>query len=153
SIHGGIVLGAVAAGVYAKKEKLVVAKYIDLLACVTPLAQAVGRWGNFFNSEAFGLPVSENFPIRLFIPPESRPMMYHNAKFFHPTFLYDSIFDLALFAFLYFYAFRRLNKYPGLITAIYIAGYSFGRIIIEQIRIDSVAYFHGMPVPLVVSAA
>jgi phosphatidylglycerol:prolipoprotein diacylglycerol transferase len=152
SIHGGIIGGVLTGCVYLKREKLSILKYLDLLACVTPLAQAVGRWGNFFNSEAFGLPVSENYPLKLFIPPESRPMMYHNAKFFHPTFLYESIYDLLLFVFLYFFAYKRLVKYPGLIISIYIALYSLGRIVIEQIRIDSVAYYHGMPVPLLVSA-
>jgi phosphatidylglycerol:prolipoprotein diacylglycerol transferase len=152
SIHGGIIGGIIAGSIYLKSQKLSIPRYLDVLACVTPLAQAVGRWGNFFNSEAFGLPVAENFPLKLFIPPESRPMMYHNSKFFHPTFLYESIFDLLLFAVLYFYAYKRLSKYPGLIVFVYIAGYSLGRIVIEQIRIDAVAYYHGLPVPLLVSA-
>jgi len=152
SIHGGIIGGAGAGYIYLKRQKLAAMKYLDLLACVTPLAQAVGRWGNFFNSEAFGLPVADTFPLRLFIPPESRPMMYHNAKFFHPTFLYESIYDLLIFVFLYFFAYRRLCKYPGLVVFVYISLYSLGRIVIEQIRIDSVAYYHGMPVPLLVSA-
>jgi phosphatidylglycerol:prolipoprotein diacylglycerol transferase len=152
SIHGGIIGGIIAGCVYLKKEKLSMLKYLDLLACVVPLAQSVGRWGNFFNSEAFGLPVGEDFPLKLFIPPESRPMMYHNTKFFHPTFLYESIYDLLLFAFLYFFAYKRCSKYPGLILCLYIAGYSVGRIVIEQIRIDSIANYHGLPVPLLVSA-
>jgi phosphatidylglycerol:prolipoprotein diacylglycerol transferase len=153
SIHGGIIGGILASCVYLKREKLSIPRYLDVLACVVPLAQAIGRWGNFFNSEAFGLPVGDDFPLRLFIPPESRPMMYHNSKFFHPTFLYESVYDLLLFAFLYFFAYKRLSKYPGLILCIYIAGYSLGRIVIEQIRIDAVASYHGMPVPLLVSAA
>ncbi|MBU6451243.1 MAG: prolipoprotein diacylglyceryl transferase [Cyanobacteria bacterium REEB67] len=152
SIHGGIVGGIIAACIYCKREKLSIPKYLDLLACVIPLAQSVGRWGNFFNSEAYGLPVSENFPLRLFIPPESRPMMYHNSKFFHPTFLYESVYDFALFAFLYFFAYKRLAKYPGLLLCIYITGYSLGRIVIEQIRIDAIASYKGLPVPLLVSA-
>jgi len=152
SIHGGIVGGIIAGCIYLKREKLSILKYLDLLASVVPLAQAVGRWGNFFNSEAFGLPVADNFPLRLFIPPESRPMMYHNIKFFHPTFLYESVYDLLLFLFLYFFAYKRLAKYPGMILCIYIAGYSVGRIIIEQIRIDAIATYHGLPVPLLVSA-
>jgi phosphatidylglycerol:prolipoprotein diacylglycerol transferase len=80
-------------------------------------------------------------------------MMYHNTKYFHPTFLYESIYDLLLFALLYFVAYKRLAKYPGLLLCIYIAGYSIGRIVIEQIRIDAVAVYRGMPVPLLVSAA
>ena len=153
SIHGGIVFGIIAGCFYLRSEKLNIPRYLDLLACVVPLAQSIGRWGNFFNSEAFGMPVADDYPLRLFIPPENRPMMYHNSKFFHPTFLYESVYDLILFAFLYFFAYKRLRKYPGLLLCIYIAGYSIGRIVIEQIRIDAIASYRGLPVPLLVSAA
>lgn len=97
SIHGGIIGGALAGMLYLRSAKLPVLTYLDIMAATTPLAQAVGRWGNFFNSEAFGLPVQDSFPLKLYIPPEARPIAYHANSFFHPTFLYESIWNLLLF--------------------------------------------------------
>jgi phosphatidylglycerol:prolipoprotein diacylglycerol transferase len=154
SIHGGI-FGALIVGViYCAKAKLPFLKCCDLVSSSLPLGQAIGRLGNFFNSEAFGTPVAPQFPLRLFIPPEARPSKFSNASYFHPTFLYEMIWDLGLFFLLYFVAAPRLQKFPGLTFFLYIGGYSLGRLLIEPIRSDSIN-MPGMaiPAPSLISAA
>lgn len=152
SIHGGIIFGVMTAIWYCRYDKLPFLKSTDLLTAVVPLGQSIGRWGNFFNSEAFGRPVTDSFPLKLYIAPEHRPDLLHNFNYFHPTFLYESIWDLWLFIVLYFFVADRLRKYPGMSSCVYLAGYSLGRVIVESIRIDSIMYF-GMQVPLLVSGA
>lgn len=151
SIHGGMI-GALLAGVcYCRAIKLSIPVCADILASVTALGQAIGRWGNFFNSEAFGKPTPLDFPLKLFIPVESRPPGYQNFDFFHPTFLYESIFDLTLFAVLYFFLADRLKVYPGMCFLVYMASYSVGRLLIEPLRTDSIMY-GSLPVPIIASA-
>lgn len=84
SIHGGIIGGIIAAYFYLRSQKRPF--YADVMGAAIPLAQAVGRWGNFFNSEAYGLPVGESFPLKLYIPQASRNLQYHSYEYFHPTF-------------------------------------------------------------------
>jgi phosphatidylglycerol:prolipoprotein diacylglycerol transferase len=150
SIHGGIVFGTIAGIIYCKVNQLPVLKIADLVGSVAPLAQAIGRWGNFFNSELFGAPVLSDFPVRLFIPPERRPLGFENAIYYHPAFLYESLWDAGLFALLYFALANRLRKYPGLTFSLYIAGYSLGRSLIEPLRLDSIT-MSGYKVALLVS--
>jgi prolipoprotein diacylglyceryl transferase len=152
SIHGGIIGGIIAAWIYLRKYKQSFLQYADVMGACIPLAQAIGRWGNFFNSEAYGLPVGNDFPIKLYIPPESRTLQFQGEAYFHPTFLYESVFNLVLFILLYFGIAPRFKKYPGLTFCIYLAGYSIGRIIIEPLRVDSFSKIFNYPVPLVVSA-
>ena len=152
SIHGGIAGGIIAGMIFCHRHKLSLFKYADLICTCVPLGQAVGRWGNFFNSEAYGRPVSDDFFLKLYIPPECRPMSYYTYNYFHPTFLYESVWDLILFAFLYFWAYKRTKAHPGMIFGLYLSGYSLGRMFIEPLRIDSVASFAGLPVPVVASA-
>ena len=150
SIHGGII-GATLVGIYyAKKEHLPIWPTADLLVSVVPLAQSIGRWGNFFNCELFGSPVGEDFPFKQYIPPELRPPQYSAAAFFQPTFLYESIWDLVLFFLLYFVILPKFRKYPGITFCIYLIGYSLGRILIEPIRLDSIM-FGSAKIPLIVS--
>jgi len=152
SIHGGIIAGVLAAIWYCRANALPLLKSLDYWTCLVPLAQGIGRWGNFFNSEAYGAPVSEDFALKLFIPENARIPQFASNSFYHPTFLYESVWNILLFLFLYFFASKKLSAYPGLSFCVYLAGYSLGRIIIEPIRIDSVANFMGMPVPLIISA-
>jgi len=102
------------------------------------LGQSIGRWGNFFNNEAFGIPT--NLPWKLFIPLSDRPNIFANSQFFHPTFLYESLWNLIIFTIL-IYVFNKQSKdnsiTPGLITSLYLITYSFGRFWIEGLRIDS----------------
>lgn len=154
SIHGGI-FGAILAGlIYCRREKLPFFRSCDIIASCLPLGQAIGRWGNFFNSEAFGRPVDASFPLKLFIPRNARPAQYERFEFFHPTFLYECVWDLGLFALLYFVIARRFPQYHGLTFFIYIGGYSLGRLIIESLRTDSIMVPGTMiPAPTAMSIA
>lgn len=152
SIHGGIIGAVITGWIYCKISKLDFLPALDVCACVVPLAQAVGRWGNFFNSEAFGKPVPDDYPLRLFIPPNSRPAGYENSSYFHATFLYESIWDLGIFLLLYFFLSERLRKWPGMTFLAYLLLYSIGRFLIEPLRLDSIMV-SGMAAPEVVSGA
>ena len=98
AIHGGVLGGILVGGGYAWLRRLPVRTYLDIAAPSLALGQAIGRWGNFFNEEAFGTPT--NLPWKLFISPSQRPLEYARAEFFHPTFLYESLWDAVVFALL-----------------------------------------------------
>lgn len=151
SIHGGILGGILAGFIYCKIRKIPFLNFADVLISTLPLAQAIGRWGNFFNSEAFGKPVSGDFPLKLFIPQERRPWEFKDQMYFQPTFLYESIFDLLLFFILYYGLAERFRKFPGVLACLYIAGYSIGRLIIEPMRTDSLLAF-GIPAAILTSS-
>ena len=113
------------------------------------LGQAIGRWGNFFNSEAFGIPT--DLPWKLFIPLSKRPEIFISAEYFHPTFLYESIINLIIFfALLYLYKLKKAEK-PGTIFFLYLILYSLGRLFVENLRLDSVLNLYGIPVAIFVS--
>lgn len=151
SIHGGIIGGFIAGFLYANYCKMPKRQIADICGAIIPLGQAIGRWGNFFNSEAFGAPVPEGFPIAVSIPPENRPARFADASLFHPTFLYESLWDFAIFAIIYFYLSKKLEKHPGLCFLIYLALYNIGRLIIEPMRTDSIMAGE-IPVPIIASA-
>ncbi|MBZ0188843.1 MAG: prolipoprotein diacylglyceryl transferase [Candidatus Obscuribacterales bacterium] len=151
SIHGGIIFGVLSGLIYARRVGLPILKTMDLTGCAFPIAQAIGRWGNFFNSEAFGLPVDDSFALKLFIPPDCRPAKYITSEYFHPTFLYESVWNLLLFFFLYFYASKKLKHYPAMTFMLYIGLYSVGRLLIEPLRVDSIMADQ-IPVPIIASA-
>lgn len=153
SIHGGLIGGLICGVAYTHFSKMGhIRKYVDIFGVVLPLGQAIGRWGNFFNSEAFGGPVPANFPLALSIPMEARPEKYLNQEFFHAAFLYESIWDVAIFLFLYLWGAEKLRKYPGVCFLVYIALYSIGRLLIEPLRTDSIMS-GALPVPVIASAA
>jgi len=151
SIHGGIIGGVIAGYLYCRASKMSFLNGADIVGAVAPLAQAIGRWGNFFNSEAFGGPVSESFPIKLFIPEASRPQGLQQYQYFQPTFLYESLWDLLIFFALYFFFFDKFKKYPGMTFLAYLLLYSVGRAIIEPLRTDSIMV-GAVAAPLAVSA-
>ena len=147
SIHGMLIFGIVFLYLFAKMKKIEFFKLADCLACSVPLAQAIGRFGNFFNSEAFGIPTGGGWG--LFIPLENRPAEYVDYSLFHPTFLYESICDLCIFVVLFFLSKKDLKS--GSIFFIYLILYSVVRIFIEQIRLDSAMNIFGIPVAQIVS--
>ena len=98
SIHGAILGGLIGLWIFAKRHKINPIKLCDVSAIGLPLAQAIGRWGNFFNSEAFGAPT--NLPWKLYIAPQYRPIPYQEYQYFHPAFLYESILDVVIFVIL-----------------------------------------------------
>lgn len=139
AIHGALLGGSIAVIAYSRWMKLSFWALMDVLLPSVALGQAIGRWGNFFNSEAFGLPTS--LPWRLFIPVANRPAAYLNQSWFHPTFLYESIWDLGLFVLLIFlFRQRRTNGEwllpKGGISCVYAFSYSIGRFWIEGLRLD-----------------
>ncbi|MDD3435952.1 MAG: prolipoprotein diacylglyceryl transferase, partial [Candidatus Gastranaerophilales bacterium] len=107
------------------------------------------RWGNFFNSEAFGRP-TENF-LKLYIPIYKRPIQYLQCNYFHPTFLYESILDICIFLILFFVIRKLAKNKDGIVFFSYLILYSIVRIIVEQLRIDSVLNIYGIPVAQIVS--
>ena len=149
SIHGAILGGLIGLIIFAKRRNISVFKLCDVSAIGLALAQSIGRWGNFFNSEAFGTPT--NLPWKLYIAPQYRPIPYSDVNYFHPTFLYESVLDLAIFGILVFILKKGLNKKEGNIALIYLILYSLVRICVESLRIDSVRDIFGIPVAIFVS--
>ncbi len=137
SIHGAIIGGIIVGLWYAKDNGLKFLRYADLFMPGVIIGQAIGRWGNFFNSEAFGLPA--NVPWKLYIPYGLRPIEYRNYEYFHPAFLYESILDLIIFIILLIVSKRNYDKgKDGTVFFSYLILYSIVRINIETIRVDSV---------------
>lgn len=149
SIHGAILGGLLGLIIFAKRRKLSIPKLCDISTIGLALAQSIGRWGNFFNSEAFGTPT--NLPWKLYIAPQYRPIPYTDVNYFHPTFLYESILDFAIFGILVFILKNNLNKKDGNLLLIYLILYSVVRIFVEMLRIDSVRDVFGIPVAIFVS--
>jgi phosphatidylglycerol:prolipoprotein diacylglycerol transferase len=135
AIHGGLLGGLLVGGWRAWRKRLPFWLYLDIVAPSLALGQAIGRWGNFFNEEAFGTPTSVLW--KLYISPPHRPLAYAQYEFFHPTFLYESIWDLLVFTLLVGFFRRRLERVPGSLFLLYIGLYSFGRFFTEALRTDS----------------
>ena len=123
AIHGGVLAGLLVGYIYTRYRKVSFLRWGDLAMPGLILAQAIGRWGNFFNQEAYGYPT--DLPWAMYIAGEYR----------HPTFLYESIWNLCIFALL-FYVLQQ-KKFDGQIIALYLIGYSAGRFWIEGLRTDS----------------
>ena len=137
AIHGAVIAAIITGFLYTRLKKGVSFTFLqglDIFTGVLPLGQAIGRWGNFFNYEAFGVPT--NLPWKMFVPEKFRPMEFRNQEFFHPTFLYESLWDLFVFYILTLY-YRRYRRNFGEITALYLILYSIGRFFIEGLRVDS----------------
>jgi phosphatidylglycerol:prolipoprotein diacylglycerol transferase len=139
AIHGAILGGLVAALIFSRLQKISFWQLADLVAPSLILGQAIGRWGNFFNSEAFGRPT--DLPWKLYIPPDRRPPGLASVAYYHPTFLYESLWNLLVFALLLTLFFRDLEGKPklkvGTLALVYLVAYSSGRIWIEGLRTDS----------------
>lgn len=139
-IWGAISLGGVGAWLafryLAKKQDLSItfAQFADAIAPGILFAQAIGRFGNWFNQELFGRPT--DLPWGLEIDPRYRPIGYNQFETFHPTFLYEAIW-VSLVALALIRWTPRMASHPGRIFALYVALYSLGRLFIEQLRIDT----------------
>lgn len=139
AIHGAILGGTIAALIFSKLKRVSFWQLADLVAPSLILGQAIGRWGNFFNSEAFGAPT--DLPWKLYIPPERRPFGSEGIEYYHPTFLYESLWNLMVFGLLMTLFIRdlrgKLRLKVGTIFLVYLAAYSAGRVWIEGLRTDS----------------
>ncbi len=138
AIHGAIIGGTIAALIFARIKHISFWQLADLVAPALILGQAIGRWGNFFNSEAFGSPT--NLPWKLYIQPQYRPAQFADVAYFHPTFLYESLWNLIVFGLLLTLFFRGLKNKSlktGTLFLVYLVAYSLGRVWIEGLRTDS----------------
>jgi len=132
-IWGGVVVGVLAGLWVAKRRGLDVANTFTAVAPALPLAQAIGRWGNWFNQELFGRPTT--LPWGLEIDAKHIPDGYELGTLFHPTFLYESLGNLVLVVLLLQIE-RRRNLRPGMLFLCYMAGYTLLRFFVEGLRID-----------------
>jgi prolipoprotein diacylglyceryl transferase len=132
-IWGGVAGGVLAGVILARRRGWALGPLLDAVAPAIPLAQAIGRFGNWFNQELFGRPTS--LPWGLEIDPAHRPDGYESFSTFHPTFLYESLWCLVTVGIVLAVE-RRAKLRPGRLFAVYVASYTFGRIWIELLRID-----------------
>lgn len=136
AIYGALIGGLIAIIYHTKKNKQNLIKTTDIIAPGLILAQAIGRWGNFFNSEAHGTKVTLEFLQKLNIPNFIIEGMHINGTYYHPTFLYESLW--CFLGFIILIIIRKLSKRKkGLMTYIYFIWYGIGRYIIEGLRTDS----------------
>ena len=138
-IWGAIALGAVGVWIGARSKGIRVPAVLDAMAPGVLVAQAMGRWGNWFNQELFGKP--STLPWALKIDPQNRPPGYQQYATFQPTFLYECLWDLGAFGFV-LWADRRFKLGHGRVMALYVMAYTAGRGWIEMLRIDNVEYQH-----------
>lgn len=135
AIHGGIIAGVIWLLYFTKKRNINTLKFMDIVAPGLILAQAIGRWGNFFNGEAHGGVVTKTFLENLHIPDFIIEGMRINGIYYHPTFLYESIW--CILGFILIYTIYKKLKITGLSVSIYLSWYSLGRFFIEGLRTDS----------------
>jgi phosphatidylglycerol:prolipoprotein diacylglycerol transferase len=155
AIHGALIAGVITLFFFAKKNKLNIFK---LTAIITPglaLGQAIGRWGNYFNQELFGLPTDASWGIPIEL--NNRILEYISFEYFHPTFLYESIGNFFIFIILialHVYIIKKdkiKNFFFILITSLYLILYSILRFSLEFIRIDTTPDFLGLRFPQIIS--
>jgi len=129
AIYGGVLGAVVGMAVFCRIKKLKLAAVLDLILLGFLIGQSMGRWGNFFNREAFGAPTEAFTRMGLFNIKTSA------WEFYHPTFLYESLWNAAGFVLLHFLSKKR--KYDGQVALGYAAWYGLGRALIEGLRMDS----------------
>jgi prolipoprotein diacylglyceryl transferase len=134
-VWGAIAMGALGVVIGARVKGIKLLPVLDAMAPGVLVAQAIGRWGNWFNQELFGRPT--DLPWGLEIDTAHRPVGYLEVETFHPTFLYESLWCLAAF-FVVVWADRRFRLGHGRVLALYVMAYTLGRGWIEMLRIDDV---------------
>lgn len=134
AIYGAIIAGVVTVALVCRHKKLSIGATLDLFAFGLLIGQCAGRWGNFVNREAFGRETT--IFCRMGLTDASGATVY-----VHPTFLYESLWNLLGFLFLHLFSKKVQRKYDGQIFAIYVAWYGLGRTLIEGLRTDSLYLF------------
>lgn len=138
-IYGAVILGAVGVALMARLKRVPFMVVTDCIAPGLILAQAIGRWGNYFNQEIFGPPTT--LPWGLYIEPEYRPAIYAAFERFHPTFLYESLWNVAIGILLLWCSRHFWRSWlPGTLTLLYVAAYSLGRFALENLKVDTVLH-------------
>jgi prolipoprotein diacylglyceryl transferase len=142
-VYGGIVTGTLAGWWYARRRRAPFARWADIVAPALFVMQAIGRWGNYFNQELYGRPTT--LPWALEIDAQHLPSngQYPVGTTFHPTFLYESIWNLLLFGALLWID-RKFKLANGQLLAIYVLGYGIGRLWVESLRIDEAHHLWGL---------
>ncbi|AIF44134.1 prolipoprotein diacylglyceryl transferase [Virgibacillus sp. SK37] len=137
AIHGAVIGGVLTAIVFARIKKISFWQLADIIAPSLILGQAIGRWGNFMNQEAHGGAISEETynSFHQYLPDFIMNQMCIEGVMYHPTFLYESVWNLIVFAFLL--VLRRFNPLRGDVFLSYVIAYSVGRFFIEGMRTDS----------------
>ncbi len=155
AIHGTIIAGIIVLYFFTKKRRFNFWIWGSILVTGTALAQAVGRWGNYFNQELFGKPT--NLPWSIPIDVIHRPAEYLSINFFHPAFLYESLGDLAIFLFIagihiYIIKKKKIKEfYSFILVILYFILYSLLRFATEFIRIDETPIVLGIRSPQLIS--
>jgi len=148
AIHGGVIFGMIAALIYTRYKKENLLAFADVAAPSIIIGQAIGRWGNFFNSEAHGGPVTQTFISKF--PVFIQKGMLIDGVYYHPTFLYESIWNVIICLILVYLLTKNFKK--GTVFFSYIGLYSIGRFFIEGLRTDSLM-FGGIRVAQLISLA
>lgn len=144
AIHGALIGAIITAFIFCRKKGISFLKVADIAAPSILIGQIVGRWGNFMNQEAYGGPVSEEFIRSLMVPDWIINQMYINdpvygLSYFHPTFLYESLWNVV--GLIILLLLRKVNLHRGEIFFSYLIWYSIGRYFIEGLRTDSLYLF------------
>lgn len=135
AIHGGILFGTIYLVIFTLRRKFRTIKMMDIAAPALIAGQMIGRWGNFFNGEAYG-PLIEKASLDKFLPSFIVDGMYINGSYYQPTFLYESLWNLVGLVIMLIFRRRKYIK-EGQVTGIYLMWYSIGRFFIEGLRQDS----------------
>jgi phosphatidylglycerol:prolipoprotein diacylglycerol transferase len=149
AIHGALIGSVITAVVFAKKRGLSFWKLADIAAPSILLGQAIGRWGNFMNQEAHGGEVSRSFLEGLYLPDWVINQMYINGTYYHPTFLYESLWNFTGVMVLLFL--RKVNLRRGELFLSYVIWYSIGRFFVEGLRTDSLMLTDTLRIAQVIS--
>lgn len=150
AIHGALIGGVITAIVFTKKKQVSFWQLVDIAAPSIILGQAIGRWGNFINQEAHGGEVTRAFLENLQLPEFIINQMYINGAYYHPTFLYESIWNFIGFVLLILL--RRVNLRRGEMFLSYVIWYSVGRFFIEGMRTDSLMLTESLRMAQTISA-
>jgi phosphatidylglycerol:prolipoprotein diacylglycerol transferase len=135
-IPGAVIGGVLAMWIYTRRKKLSLVTWLDISAPGLALAQALGRWGNFFNQELYGAPT--NLPWKIFIDPAHRLPGFENFAYYHPLFLYESLWNLANMAILLLLSRRFSDRLKtGDIFLTYLVIYPVGRFLLDFLRLDA----------------
>lgn len=150
SIWGAVAGGAIGVVVMCRRYHLDTLAVCDAIGPGVVIAQAIGRWGNWFNQELFGKPTT--LPWALKIDVDHRPPQYLTSATFHPTFLYESLWCVLVFATIV-WAERRFSFRKGQAFMLYVSMYTFGRVFFEAMRSDPASRIFGVRFNLLLSAA